>query len=94
MNDLQRIRQKVLEREYYISIHAEEEMLDDYLERADIEHAILNGQIEKKFTEDIRGTRYRIEGPSRDGRIIHVICRFQLFGNLIIITTYDLSEDL
>jgi len=35
------------------------------------------GRIEKKLTKDIRGTRYRIEGPSKAGRTIHIICRFK-----------------
>lgn len=65
-------------------------MLDDELERVDIENAILKGRIEKKLTEDIRGTRYRIEGPARDGRIIHVVCRVKEQGNLILITVYAL----
>ncbi len=64
MKTLKRIRQKVIEKDYYLSDHAEEEMLDDELERIDIENAILKGRIEKKLTEDIRGTRYRIEGPA------------------------------
>jgi len=88
MKTLQKIRQKVINRDYYISVHAEEEMIDDNLERSDIEHAILKGIIEKKLTEDIRGTRYRIEGPASDGRIIHVVCRFKEQGNLLIITAY------
>ena len=90
MSIIQKIRQMVIEKEYYISSHAEEEMFDDELERSDIEHAILKGQIEKKMTEDLRGTRYRIEGPAVDGRIIHVICRFREDINLIIITVYAL----
>ncbi|MBI4687671.1 MAG: DUF4258 domain-containing protein [Nitrospirae bacterium] len=90
MKALQRIRQKVIEKDYYLSDHAEEEMLDDELERVDIENAILKGRIEKKLTEDIRGTRYRIEGPARDGRMIHVVCRFKEHGNLILITAYAL----
>jgi hypothetical protein len=61
MAKIQRIRQKIIDRDYYISAHAENEMLDDKLKRADIENAILKGRIEKKLTEDIRGTRYRIE---------------------------------
>ena len=69
-------------------------MLDDELERIDIENAILKGRIEKKLTEDVRGTRYRIEGPARDGRVIHVISRFKEDANLIIITVYVMSEDL
>lgn len=94
MSTLKEIRQKIINRDYYLSSHAEEEMLDDELERIDIENAILKGRIEKKLTEDARGTRYRIEGPARDGRVIHVICRFKEDANLIIITVYALSEDL
>jgi hypothetical protein len=94
MATLQRIRQKVIDREYYLSSHAEEEMLDDELERTDIENAILKGRIEKKLTEDVRGTRYRIEEPARNGRTIHVLCRFREDANLVIITVYALPEDL
>ena len=73
-----------------MSSHAEEEMLDDNLERKDVENAILKGRIEKKMTHDERGTRYRIEGPTRDGKLIHVICRFREHASLIIITVYAL----
>jgi hypothetical protein len=38
-------------------------MLNDDLERKDVENAILKGWIEKKMTLDVRGMRYRIEGP-------------------------------
>jgi Domain of unknown function (DUF4258) len=73
-----------------MSSHAEEEMLDDDLERKDVENAILKGRIEKKMTHDERGVRYRIEGPARDGKLIHVICRFREHASLIIITVYAL----
>lgn len=55
-----------------------------------MENAILKGQIEKKMTEDRRGTRYRIEGSARDGKSIHVLCRFKEDVNLVIITVYEL----
>ncbi|MFH1952635.1 MAG: DUF4258 domain-containing protein [Pseudomonadota bacterium] len=90
MTAIQRIRQKVIDREYYLSSHAEEEMLDDDLDRVDIENAILKGHIEKKMTRDIRGTRYRLEGPALDGRLIHVICRFKEDTDIIFITVYVL----
>ena len=90
MTTIQRIIQKVIDREYYLSSHAEEEMLDDDLERIDIENAILKGCIEKRMTQDIRGTRYRLEGPALDGRLIHVICRFKETANMILITVYAL----
>jgi hypothetical protein len=90
MSIIQRIRQKILDKDYYISWHAEEEMLDDNLERADVVNAILKGSIERKLTHDVRGTRYRIEGPAKDSRMIHVICRFKEDSNLVIITAYEL----
>ncbi len=65
-------------------------MLDDELERKDVENAVFKGRIEKKLTEDIRGTRYRIEGPALDGRMPQVLCRFKEDTNLIIITAYTL----
>ena len=90
MGVLQRIRQKIIDRAYYLSSHAEEEMWADNLERLDVEQAILKGRIEKKMTQDLRGTRYRIEGPSLDLRTIQVICRLDEKGDLLIITAYAL----
>ena len=90
MAKIKRIQQLIVDRDYFMSAHAEEEMLDDDLERKDIENAILKGRVEKKMTHDKRGTRYRIEGPARDGRRIHVICRFRENASLIIITVYAL----
>jgi hypothetical protein len=94
MATIQKIRQKIIDRDYYISSHAEDEMLDDQLERSDIEHAILKGKIQRRLKKDPRGTRYRIEGPATDGRMIHVICRFKEDSSLIIVTVYALTEDL
>ena len=90
MTNLQKIRQSIIDRNYYLSSHAEEEMLDDDLERKDVENAILKGWMDKKMTLNIRGTRYRIEGPAMDGKLIHVLCRFRESANLIIITVYAL----
>ena len=83
MTRIQRIRRKILDHAYYLSSHAEAEMLDDRLERRGIENAILKGRIQRKLSEDIRGVRYRIEGLE-DGRLIHVIRRFKENSFLII----------
>jgi hypothetical protein len=88
MSVLQRIRQLVIARRYYLSAHAEEEMWADGLERPDIERCILSGRIEKRMTEDERGTQYRIEGRARDERLIRVVCRFHEIEDLLIITVY------
>jgi hypothetical protein len=89
MSAIERIRAKVLLRDYYLSSHAEEEMTDDGFERSDVEHAILNGEVEKKLTHDPRGTRFRVEGPAAGGRFMHTVCRFSETGPLIIITVYE-----
>ncbi|MBX3057677.1 MAG: DUF4258 domain-containing protein [Anaerolineae bacterium] len=92
MTTIKRIRLKIIQRQYYLSTHAEDEMLEDGLQRRDIEHAILKGRVEKRMTHDIRGTRYRIEGHVPDGRLLHVICRFHVSRDLLIITVYALTE--
>lgn len=69
-------------------------MLNDELTRDQIDNVILKGRIEKKLSEDIRGTRYCIEGPTGDGRLAEVICRFNENADLIIITVYALTEDI
>ncbi len=89
MSIIERIRGKIRERDYYLSSHAEEEMVEDNFAREDVEHAILHGFIEKKMTLDPRGTRYRIEGYARDWRCMHVLTRFKELGSLIIITVFE-----
>lgn len=51
----------------------------------------LKGRIEKKLSEDVRGIRYRVQGPAKDGRLIHVIVRFKEDAHLIVITVYALE---
>lgn len=89
MSVIGRIRQKIADRNYFLSSHAEDEMIEDDFERNDVENAIFKGIIEKKMTMDARGTRYRIEGPALDGRKMHIITRFTELGPLIIITVYE-----
>ena len=83
------IREKVRNREYEFTIpHFFEEMVNDDLTFADIEMAIANGRIRRRFTRDPRGTRYEIVGPATDGRRVAVICRIKATGKLLLITTY------
>jgi hypothetical protein len=93
MSRIERLRRKIRERAYLLSGHAEEEMLADNLEREDVEHAIIEGFVAQRYTGDARGTRYRIEGPARDGTMICVVCRFRLEGDLILITVFA-KEDV
>ncbi len=83
------IREKVRNQEYEFTIpHFFEEMADDNLILADIEMAIANGRINRRFTRDQRGTRYEVVGPATDGRRIAIIGRIKATGKLLFITTY------
>lgn len=87
------IREKVKKSEYEFTIpHFFEEMADDNLTFTDIETAIANGRINRKFTRDPRGTRYEIIGPAATGKEIAVICRIKSTGKLLFITTYALEK--
>jgi len=89
---IDKIREKVARQEYELTIpHFFEEMADDDLILADIEMAIANGRIRRKFTREPRGTRYEVVGPATDGREIAVVCRIKSTGKLLFITTYTLE---
>lgn len=72
--------------------HFFEEMVNDNLGFADIEMAITNGRIRRKFTRDTRGTRYEVVGNATDGREIAIICRIKSTGKLLFSATYILEE--
>jgi hypothetical protein len=89
----QLIREKIAKQEYEFTIpHFFEEMADDDISFADIEIAIANGRIRRKFTRDPRGIRYEVVGPTKDGREIAIICRIKNTGKLLLITAYALEE--
>ena len=83
------IRKKVRDKEYEFTFpHFIEEMANDGLIFADIESAMFDGRIRRRFTRDPRGTRYEIVGPAIDGRQVAAICRIKATGKLLLITTY------
>lgn len=47
--------------------HFFEEMANDDLLFADVEMAIVNGKIQRRFTRDPRGPRFEIVGRATDG---------------------------
>ena len=73
MTRIQKIRQKIIDRAYYLSSHAEDEMLDDRLERGDVENAILKGRVQKKLTEDVRGVMSGVWWKKEKGVIIRAV---------------------
>lgn len=89
MSTIEIIRAKVRDQAYEFTIpHFFEEMADDDLILADIEMAIANGRILKRFTRDPRGIRYEIVGPTTDDREVAVVCRIKETGRLLLITVF------
>lgn len=83
------IRRKVRAHEYEFAVpHFFEEMANDDLVFADIETAIANGGVRRRFSHDPRGRRHEVVGPAADGRRIAVVCRIKATGKLLFITTY------
>ena len=89
MTVIERIRKKIRDGDYEFTIpHFFEEMAEDNLIFADVETAIANGRVRRRYKRDPRGTRYEVVGTAHDGREVAVICRFKSTGKLLLITTY------
>ena len=90
---IDRIRRKILLRDYDLTIHAIEEMADDDHDGLDIEHAVLNGQVVRRYRHDPRGTKYTIQGLAVDGeRLVGIVGRFHAADRFLIITVYDVNK--
>ena len=91
MDIIDKIRKKVIEKEYEFAIpHFFEEMSADELEFADVKRAIATGRVRRKFTRDYRGIRYEVVGQAMNGREIGIICRIKSTDKLLFITVYAL----
>lgn len=86
---LKRMREALRRRNYIVTLHAVEEMDDDYFSIFDVEHCILHGEIvgrqrEYKTTE----WKYLIQGATFKERGICVVTKMSITGKLVIITVY------
>jgi hypothetical protein len=87
-----RIRRAVREDRYEFSVHALEEMDNDYLTEADVRQVLLRGQLKAELTDDPRGSRFVIRSVVRENEV-EIVCRFLPgSGWLRIITVYVVKE--
>lgn len=82
------IRHAVKLEHYEISRHAERERLNDTLSIADIESAVVSGEIIEQYPEDMRGPSCLVLGFSTKGRPVHLVIGFLSTGWVRIITVY------
>ncbi|MDQ7779773.1 MAG: DUF4258 domain-containing protein [Planctomycetota bacterium] len=86
---LQKLQDAILAGEYEVTDpHFLEELAAEDLTLPDAETAILTGRITRRYTDDPRGTRYKVVGRSTDGRLLAVIVRIKESGVPLWITVY------
>ncbi|MCS6902796.1 MAG: DUF4258 domain-containing protein [Candidatus Bipolaricaulota bacterium] len=81
------IKERVRKNEYLYSFHADEERRNEGLRIAEVEEALLHGQILEDYPNDPRGPSCLVYGSSR-GQPIHVVCGRNRSGWLVLITVY------
>jgi len=83
------MRDKILKRNYVMTLHAEEEMDDEDLTIYDVEHSILTGKIVERQKDRVTEEwKYHIRGRTTDDGEVEVIVRLSPTGKLVIITVY------
>jgi hypothetical protein len=88
-NVLKNFRDCVRDGKLVVTQHAFEEMNDDDLLQADVEHCILVGEIvERQWDNEWQEWKYIISGVATDGKFIEVVLKSGRGGNAVIITNY------
>lgn len=88
-NVLRQIKEKVRLKEYVLTLHAEDEIIDDGLTHFDVENAVLTGKIvARQKDRNTNEWKYVIEGKTHGSEIAIVVSKFSFSRKLIIITVY------
>jgi hypothetical protein len=86
---LKRMREKIRQRQYVMTLHAEEEMNDGDLTIYDIERGILTGMIMERQRDRVTSEwKYCIRGETLVGESIEVVAKLSPTGKLVILTVY------
>lgn len=89
LQQVTRIQEKVKQRQFRLTSHAERERESDKITTLEIEEALLSHQTEviESYSEDIRGKSCLTLGFTKGGNPLHVVCGLQ-GEELIVITVY------
>jgi hypothetical protein len=86
---LSQLREKVRDRQYIMTLHAEEEMNDDGFSIFDVESGILTGQIRERQKDRVTFEwKYLVAGESLAGETIVVVTKISPTEKLVIITVW------
>ena len=84
---LKRIQSQASVQNLRLTLHAQQEMIDENIKIADIYHTIQTGRILENYPEHQRGACCLLNGEDEQGRDIHIVCTTSR-DILIIITAY------
>jgi hypothetical protein len=88
---LRKIREKVFNRQYVVTIHADDEMHDDSLSVYDIEHVMLTGEIVERQRDEVTGElKYCIIGKTLGEQDAQVVVKLGPTDKLVIITVFKI----
>ncbi|RZB36284.1 MAG: hypothetical protein SRB2_02109 [Desulfobacteraceae bacterium Eth-SRB2] len=88
---LKRMQEAIRNRQYIMTLHAEEEMDDDDLSIFDIERIVLTGKIIERQKDQItKEWKYLIKGESFSNELVVVVAKLSVTGNLVIITVFKI----
>ena len=86
---MKKFQDKVRNRQYVMTVHAEEEMSDDLLTIFDVEQGVLTGEIvERQRDVERKEWKYLIQGRSLDDRRVALTVKLSVTGKMVIITVY------
>ena len=88
--EIKEIRVKIDKGEYRFSDHAVKRMIKRYIERIEIEEAVLFGEIIEEYPDDKYSPSCLIYGRTKRGRNLHI--QISLPPSVVVITSYEPDE--
>jgi hypothetical protein len=86
---LNRMREKIRQREYVMTSHARKEMNEDDFRVYDVERCILTGTVlERQIDKATSEKKYRIRGKTVMDDDIEIVAKLSPIGTLVIVTVY------
>lgn len=91
---MRRIRAKIRRGDWELVLHAQQQSQARKISRAEIESAILAGQVIEDYPDDPRGPSCLVLGYTTQRRPIHIVLAYPVKGQRMkVITVYEPSAD-
>jgi len=87
MIETQRVKEKIITADYFLSLHGDRERQNDNFLLRELEEALLNGRILEQYPDTGRGESCLVVGFTESGKPVHLVCGSR-GDTLTIITVY------